>query len=88
VLGNVKVFITSDYLQQELAESLLSTVIQVLVLDVLIVIVLTLLIRSILLQPLSQVFDFVSRLAEGDLTQTLRVDRNDEMGCCYRQSIK
>lgn len=80
VLGNVKVFITSDYLQQELAESLLSTVIQVLVLDVLIVIVLTLLIRSILLQPLSQVVDFVSRLAEGDLTQTLRVDRNDEMG--------
>ncbi len=80
VLGNVKVFITSDYLQQELAESLISTVIQVLVLDVLIVIVLTLLIRSILLQPLSQVVDFVSRLAEGDLTQTLRVDRNDEMG--------
>ncbi|GAK57492.1 methyl-accepting chemotaxis sensory transducer [Candidatus Vecturithrix granuli] len=84
MLGEVKVFVTSQYLQEELAESLIETAIQVLVLDALIVIVLTLLVRGILLQPLSQVVEFVSRLADGDLTHTLTVDREDEMGVLLR----
>lgn len=79
-LGEVTVFITDHYLRRELQQSLIATAIQVLVLDVLIVLILTLLIRGILLHPLHQAIEFVSRLAEGDLTQTISVDREDEVG--------
>ena len=79
-LGEVSVFITKQYLQQELQESLITTILQVVALDILIVILLTLLIRGILLQPLNRVVEFVTRLADGDLTQILLVDRKDEMG--------
>lgn len=80
VLGEVRVFVSLQSLQEELRRSLLSITAQVCVLDALIIVVLTLLIRTMLISPLTKAVDFVTAVADGDVTKTLPNRRHDEIG--------
>ncbi len=79
-IGQVKIFATLRFFQEEVYQSLIMTTVQVVALDFFIVLILTLAIRAVLLKPLKQVVSFVRKVSGGDLTEMFVINREDEVG--------
>lgn len=85
-LGEVKVFVTLDYLKKDLQHSKISIVTEVLVLDAMLLLVLTLFIRAIVITPLNRLVVFINKISKGDVSKTdsefLKAcsERRDELG--------
>lgn len=81
-IGNVTLFIDSSSIDAELSSLAFSTIVKAIMLDVFLISALYLLFAKLVTQPLGEVANALENIArgEGDLTQRIRVKREDEIG--------
>ncbi|MEM7291980.1 MAG: HAMP domain-containing protein [Pseudomonadota bacterium] len=79
-IGRIEVYVTAQFIDEELQASLLATVVTVLVLDLIIFVVLLLLLRSVIIKPIMSLSDSVERMSRGELDIELDFNRRDEIG--------
>jgi len=81
-VGSVDVYVSHAHIEAALRAELRAVVVQVLVLDIALVLVLVFSLRSVVLESLNRVRLALEEIASGDadLTQRLRVNREDEVG--------
>jgi len=86
-LGQLKVYVTRRYLEEELQQLLTNTFVEVIILDIMLMLVLTFFIRFVVVSPLNRLALFITKVSCGDFsdssdTENLNSDlkRGDEMG--------
>ena len=79
-IGKIEVYVSARFVDDELRESLLGTVVTVLVLDVVIFVVLLLLLRSVIIKPIMTLSEAAERMSRGELDIELDFNRRDEIG--------
>jgi len=79
-LGTVEVYLTRRFLQEELVHEVIEIILVMLVLDIAIFIVLTLTLRNMLLRPIHRLLTVANAIAEGDLSQEIAIQQQDEIG--------
>jgi len=79
-LGYVRVYLTREYLRNDLDEALGATITQIVLLDVVIIVVLTFLIKRYLVIPLQALRNAMIRIQNGQLDQKVDIKSNDEIG--------
>ncbi len=80
LIGQIEVYVSAQFIDQELTTSLIATVVTVLVLDLVIFVVLLMLLRSVIIKPIMQLSDSVQRMSRGELDIELDFNRRDEIG--------
>lgn len=79
-LGTVEVYLTQRFLRRELMQEMVEIIIVVLVLDIAIFIVLVFTLRNMLLRPINKLLVLANAIAEGDLSQEVTIQQQDEIG--------
>ena len=81
-LGSVHVFLTQQFMEEDLRGSLFSLLFKILLLDLILVVGMSLVFRKVVTRPLNQIVDRVRDIAEGEGDLTMRIDFNslDEIG--------
>ena len=79
-LGTVEVHLTQRFLRRELMQEMVEIIIVVLVLDIAIFIVLVFTLRNMLLRPINKLLVLANAIAEGDLSQEVTIQQQDEIG--------
>ena len=80
LIGQIEVYVSSRFVNQELTSSLITTIVTVLVLDLLIFLVLLMLLRSVIIKPIMHLSNSVERMSRGELDIELDFNRRDEIG--------
>lgn len=81
-VGNVTLFIDSSSIERELSSLAFNIMLKAILLDVFLITAMSILFAKLVTKPLSYVANALENIArgEGDLTQRLRVKREDEIG--------
>ncbi|MDK2124292.1 methyl-accepting chemotaxis protein [Parachitinimonas caeni] len=80
LVSTVYIDINSREIDENLAQDLKTLLMQIVMLDVIIVVALSLGIRRLIITPLQDIKNVVHRVAEGDLTASVNVRSQDELG--------
>ena len=79
-IGKVEVYVSSRFVDADLRNSLITTVLTVLILDIVIFLVLLLLLRSVIIKPIMRLSESAERMSRGELDIELDFNRRDEIG--------
>ncbi len=79
-LGVVEVYVTQQFLKQELLRETLELGLVMLVLDCALVLALTVAMKRLLLRPIQQLLSNADAIAAGDLNRQIVLDQQDEIG--------
>ena len=79
-LGMVEVYVTDRFVHEELRGQILSMVALIVMLDLLLLIGLSLTIRVLLTRPLGLLLQAAQAIGNGDLTQTIHIRQQNEIG--------
>ncbi len=80
VLGEIYVYITTQYMEEQLKEGLLADIIQIVVLDIFLMVLFIVLLRIQFVRPIQSLTEAASDIAKGDLSKVIDVRSNNEIG--------
>ena len=79
-LGEVHLIMTTEYLENDLIDILISKIIEIIVVDIIIVVLIFSLIRFKILQPIERLRKATSEIAKGKLKTKINIKSKDEIG--------
>lgn len=79
-IGTVEVTLTHKFIQEELRRMMWTSVIGTLTIDLAVVLILFAVISILVIRPLAKSVAFAESMARGDLTKTIDIKREDEVG--------
>ncbi len=80
VLGQIFVYITTKYMEQQLKEGLVADVIQIVALDIFLMILVIFFFRIKFIRPIQSLTETAAEIAKGELDQVIDVRSNNEIG--------
>jgi len=80
IVGRVVVVVNESAIDNVLRQSLLRTMVQIVLMVILLVAVLTILLKRIVIIPLNEVGQALYQTSQGDLTTLIKINRSDEIG--------
>lgn len=79
-IGNIEVYLTPKFLQDELKQSIVSVVLSVLVLDVVIFFALLIALQRLIIKPIGKLAEAAESMSMGNLDVSIEVNSVDEIG--------